>query len=57
MGDIVQIMMPEGSVPEHVSCFVPQKGLGVMVDVLGRAGSLIKLSTGKWVAVERLERI
>ena len=28
-----------------------------MVDVLGRAGSSIKLSTGKWIAPERLEDI
>ena len=58
MGDVVQITTPDGGVPEHVSCaVVPQKGLEVMVDVLGRAGSSVKLSTGKWVAVERLEGI
>ena len=31
-------------------------GESVLVDVLGRAGSSIKLSTGKWIAVERCER-
>ena len=56
MGDIVQITTwPDGAAPQDAS--LPQKGAEVTVDVLGRTGSSIKLSTGKWVAVERLEDI
>eukprot|EP01043_Picozoa_sp_COSAG02_P044586 COSAG02_NODE_3997_length_5934_cov_5.000171_2_plen_1177_part_00 len=57
MGDIVQITTPSGDVPGDISCALPQQGVDVMVDVLGRGGSTIKLSTGKWIAVERLEDI
>ena len=57
MGDIVQITQPEGGVRADASFALPQKGIAVTVDVLGRAGSSIKLSTGKWIAVERLEDI
>jgi fatty acid CoA ligase FadD9 len=59
MGDIVSISIPAsgGSGVVEEICSTPQRGVAVLVDVLGRAGSSIKLSTGKWVAVERLEDI
>ena len=53
MGDIVQITWPG----EPKDAAVPRAGASVLVDVLGRSGSSIKLSTGKWVAPERLEDI
>ena len=53
MGDTVQITWP--GEPEDAR--VPRAGASVLVDVLGRSGSSIKLSNGKWVAAERLEDI